>query len=111
MICMDGELRFIKKEEMESDEKYFRNAVVEFSDKKGELKRYWYIQHNIKDKRRNGFEKFINHSAFQAILIKAAHDMWDDEGVNQSQLMRRTLDPAIRNQAVIIHFFFIHLTC
>ncbi|MEW5895636.1 MAG: hypothetical protein AB1650_07770 [Candidatus Omnitrophota bacterium] len=95
-LLEDGRLQFTENDSS-------ANAVVEFLDSSGVKKRFWYISNDFRYQNDN-FINFINSVPFENLLIKGAHNMWDDYA-NAPKARRRTIEavilPAKKNGAKV----------
>ena len=88
-----------------SYEENCRNAVVEYTGKDGQSKRYWHIQQDL-NKHNPALKKFLEQTAFQTVVLKSAFDMFSPDSaffLNQDSLMKTIIDPAKLHKAWIIH--------
>ncbi|MFH1440417.1 MAG: hypothetical protein ABIH18_00010 [Candidatus Omnitrophota bacterium] len=99
-INKNGNFNFLDERETK-DRDNCKNAVIVFKDKQGNLKRYWYIQHNFYANDL-GFRNFIGKLQFQVLLIKAALDVWRQGSYLRDKAIKKVLIPAKNNHAVVI---------
>ncbi len=99
-VRRDGTLRFMTGADPDGG-----NAVIEFRDKEGTRKRYWYFRHDVargSAPEIQGFRRFIGRLRFQTLFIKAPMSPWNTDADARDRAIREALVPARKNGARVI---------
>ena len=79
-----------------------KNAVIEFTDKDGNSKRFWYFCRDLNESN-TGYRNFIDNLTFESSIIKGAYYIYHKDGyITRDNLMQETLAPIKRNNAAIV---------